>query len=59
MSQAKLVSPIQQIAHGQGRILLHIGQDMRVNVQRDSWLVWLGVACLLAGLVAASLVTRR
>jgi len=26
---------------------------------RDSWLVWLGVACLLIGLVAASFVTRR
>ncbi|HEX2346827.1 MAG TPA: hypothetical protein VHI51_00195 [Ktedonobacterales bacterium] len=26
---------------------------------RDSWFVWLGVAFLLAGLVAASLVTRR
>jgi hypothetical protein len=25
----------------------------------DSWLVWLGVACLLVGLVAASFVTRR
>jgi LPXTG-motif cell wall-anchored protein len=26
---------------------------------RDSWLVWLGVACLLVGLVAASFVRRR
>jgi hypothetical protein len=26
---------------------------------RSGWLVWLGVACLLAGLVAASFVRRR
>ena len=26
---------------------------------RESWLVWLGVACLLVGLVAASFVRRR
>ena len=26
---------------------------------RGSWLVWLGVACLLVGLVAASFVTRK
>ena len=26
---------------------------------RGSWLVWLGVACLIVGLVAASFVTRR
>jgi hypothetical protein len=26
---------------------------------RGSWLAWLGAACLLVGLVAASIVTRR
>ena len=26
---------------------------------RGGWLAWLGVACLLVGLVAASLMTRR
>jgi LPXTG-motif cell wall-anchored protein len=26
---------------------------------RNGWLVWLGVACLLVGLVAASFVKRR
>ncbi len=26
---------------------------------RGSWLVWLGVACLLVGVVAASFITRK
>jgi hypothetical protein len=26
---------------------------------RSGWLVWLGVACLVVGLVAASFVTRK
>jgi hypothetical protein len=28
-------------------------------ISRGGWLLWLGVACLLIGLVATSLVTRR
>jgi hypothetical protein len=26
---------------------------------RSSWLVWLGVACLLIGIVSASIMTRK
>jgi hypothetical protein len=30
-----------------------------LEATRGGWLVWLGVVCLLVGLVAASFVTRK